>query len=170
MISYGVVIVIIVAALVAVYLISTPTKQAFTTQQCVASSGFSCGYVFLYFNGIMNISIVQATGGDITVYGIACSSAINSTNTQLIIPAYGNIFTTNGVSYYPTGFSPGASGVRITSGAAHTFLLNCYNSGGVATAPYGTTSFTGYLWLNYSLPGTSTKITQLVGAISTEYI
>ncbi len=168
MISYGVAIVIIVAALAAVYFISAPTKQAFTSQECVATSGFACGYMFLYFNGIMNISIVQATGGDITIYGIACSSTLNG-STSSPTPTYGNIYTTNTVAYYPSGSSPG-TGVKIFSGASHNFLIYCYNQGGRATSAGGQTTYAGYLWINYSLPGTGTKVTQLVAALSAEYI
>lgn len=173
MISYGIVIIIIIACLAVIYILSTPTRQSFTTSQCIATSGFSCGYSFLYFNGIMYLSLTQATGGDVTVYGIACASSINS-STAALQPGYGNYFTTNNPTFYPQYPSQGAGtpgmGVRISSGSSYLFELYCYNAGGVATYTSGQNTYAGYFWINYSLPGTSTKITQLIGTVETQYI
>lgn len=168
MVSYGIFIIIIAVALVVIYSISTSTHQGFS-QQCVTSSGFSCGSMFLFFNGLMNISIVQATGGDINVYGIACSSSINTTTTQEL-PRYGNVQTTNAIQFYPSGQSPG-TGVKMFTGTSKSFSLYCYGPNGLASfVSGGPGSYVGYIWMTYSLPGTATRTTQLIAALNAQYV
>jgi hypothetical protein len=168
MASYGVAIIIITIAVSAVYAISTSNKSVFA-QQCTGSSGFACGPFFINSSGVLNITLVQATGGDINIYGLACSSAINSSS-ENYTPNFGNIYVTNSIDYYPPGASPD-TGVRIYTGSSEEFSMYCYSAYGTATMKSaGGGDFVGYIWANYSLPGEKARTTQLIATIDAKYV
>ncbi len=168
MASYGVAIIIITAAVAAVYVIGMSSKTLFS-QECTGSSGFGCGPFFLNYSGVLNITLQQAIGGDITIYGLACSSAISSTSVNSL-PDYGNKYVTNSIIFYPTGASPG-TGERIYTGGSLQFDVNCYDSSGIATkANESGNDFIGYIWANYSISGQSAKITQTIATIEAKYV
>ena len=64
--SYGMVIVIIITALVAVTVIAS---KAPVTPGCIAPPGFSCSFVSIGTNGILTVKISQAIGSDIKING-----------------------------------------------------------------------------------------------------
>lgn len=165
--SYGIAIIIIVTAMAAVYSISTSNKQVFS-QICSGSSGFACGAFELNSSGALNITLQQNTGADITVYGLACASAINSSSSASL-PQNRNVYVTNNAAYYPTGDGPGA-GITIYTGSGHQFQMYCYSSSQKATQVNESgNDFVGYIWANFSIAGRQGKITQLIAAIEAKY-
>ncbi len=162
--SYGIALFIIAIAIAIVYKISMQNQYLFSSS-CVASAGFSCSYYSINSIGVLNITIAQATGGEILVRGIACSSNINESGNS---PEYGNIYVTNGLAYYPASFAP-VGGVLIESGSKERFLLNCYSSAGVASTSQLGSTFSGYVWLNYSVPDTNMNITQIAASAEIKY-
>ncbi len=167
MASYGIAIVVIIAAIAAVYTISTSNKSVFS-QNCAGSSGFACGPFALNSSGVLNITLEQATGSEVTVYGVACSSDISST-TSNTLPEYKNVYVTNSIDYYPLGGSPG-TGATIYTGESHTFLVYCYTASQLATkANESSGEFLGYVWANFSVSGKPGSITQLIATIQADY-
>ncbi len=162
--SYGIALFIIAISLAIIYKISVQNQYLFSSS-CVASAGFSCSYYRINSTGILNVTVAQATGGSVLVKGIACSSNINSTGNA---PEYGNIYVTNGLSFYPPAYSPG-TGVLIESGSKYRFLLNCYSSGGIASSTQLGSTFSGYIWFNYTIPDTGMKVTQIVASAEIKY-
>lgn len=162
MVSYGIALIIIVIAVAVMYNIAI-TSPVLATQSCTASPGFACSYFALNTNGLLTMGLSQATGGEIVVHGISCSSQQNTTGSK---PAYGNIYVTAASQYYLSGDSPG-SGVSIYSGSNATLFPYCFNSGGAATGPLGN-GFNGFVWLNYTVPGYG-NVVQQVASLDVKY-
>ena len=155
MVSYGIALIIIVIAVAVMYNIAM-TSPVLATQSCTASPGFACSSFAIDTNGLLTISLSQATGGEIVVHGISCSSQQNTTGNK---PAYGNIYVTAASQYYFSGNSPG-SGVSIYSDSNSTLFPYCYSSGGAAAGSLGS-GFIGFVWLNYTVPGYGNVIQQV---------
>jgi hypothetical protein len=162
--SYGIAIIIISIAIVVVYRLSVSDQYIFSSS-CTAFPGFACSFYSIDTNGILHISLSQATGGPIHINGIACSTTINSTKNA---PAYGNTYVSNSVTYYPSGNYIG-SGITLNSGSTELLTSYCYNVKGVASVPQLGTSFTGYVWMNYTIPSTSIDVTQVVASVTMPY-
>jgi hypothetical protein len=160
--SYGIALIIIVIAVSIIYKTNI-VSPSLTTTACSPSAGFSCDFFALSHNGILTVQMSQATGGEIVIKGVACSSQINATGNR---PEYGNVYVTNGISYYPTGWSP-STGIPVFSDAGNTMILNCYSSAGLAKGPLGNT-YLGYVWMNYSVPGYG-NLTQIVATVNAKY-
>ncbi len=168
MMSYGIALIIIFIALSVIYQISV-LAPSLATQTCSGMAGFSCELYVLNKTGTLQLTIAQATGGTITINGIACSSQPNTTGNK---PAYGNIYVTNVFKYYPPGTSPATNaplgnGVSVFSDSSNTITLYCYTGTGVAKGTLGN-SYTGFVWLNYSIPGYGV-LTQQVATLNTRY-
>ena len=163
MASYGIALIIIIAAVSVIYIVSSSNSDIFQ-QSCTAYSGFSCGSFFLTQNGVLNITLAQATGGNVLVNGIACSSTQASGGD---VPAYGNYDVFNSFYYYPN--NEFANGVYINTGSSASFDLYCYDSSGVAISSTNAGAFVGYIWLNYTILGTNVKTTQLVASFTAQY-
>ena len=160
--AYGIALIIVsIAIAVMVKLMFLTPTLAIST--CTPQPGFACQYYSISTNGILTISLAQDTGTPIDIEGLACSSLPNTTGNK---PAYGNIYVTNSIAYYPPSNSPG-TGIILYPGAAQTFNLYCYSSGGIAKGYVGG-SFIGYLWLNYTVPSYG-KITQQVASLNLRY-
>ncbi len=165
--SYGIAIIIIIIVMTAVYTLSTSNKHIFA-QSCSGSSGFACGPFSLNSLGVLNITLQQATGGDITIYGLACSSTISNTASNSL-PGYGNAYVTNSIAYYPAGGSPG-TGAVVYTGSGRQFLLYCFSASQEASkANSSGGDFIGYLWANFSISGRPGRITQLVATVEARY-
>lgn len=162
--SYGIAIVIIIIALAVAFEVSNGTTYAFESQ-CTALAGFSCGYYAINNNGILTISLEQATGGNIAVYGIACSTQETSNS----LPSVGNIHVANTIAYYPPSDEPPAGGVIIPSSGQNTFNLYCYSPTGISTSSVSGGVFVGYLWLNYTIANTQFRTMQQVATLQMEY-
>ena len=164
--SYGIALIVIAIAIAAIYQISFshPTLSSYT---CTAVPGFSCDTYALNTTGALAVTLSQATGGPIVINGVACASQSNSIGNG---PAYGNIFVTTTVAYYPTvngiTTSP-TNGISLSSDAGTLLSPNCYASSTPASGAIGT-AFTGYLWLNYTIPGYGSTIQQ-VASLSLVY-
>ncbi|MCL5427656.1 MAG: hypothetical protein M1321_00535 [Candidatus Marsarchaeota archaeon] len=165
--SYGMAIIIIVTAVTAVYSISTSSTHVFS-QSCAGNSGFACGPFELNSSGVLNITLQQDIGADITVYGLACTSSINNTGTETL-PAYRNVYVTSNTYYYPAGSSPGA-GVTINTGSGHQFQIYCYTASQKATRVNESgNDFVGYVWANFSIAGRQSDIIQLIATVEAKY-
>ena len=161
--TYGIALMIITISVGVAYQIGISSNYIFSPS-CTPMPGFSCEYYSLDSNGILTMTIAQATGGDIIVRGVACSSAINSTGGR---PRYGNAWVSNSFRYYPYA-TPGG-GIRMASGSKQTFYLYCYNGGGVSKPASRVDSYIGFIWLNYSIVGAGVNVTTNIASIQMKY-
>ncbi len=159
MVSYGIALIIIIIAVAIIYKVGVLSPNL-AQPSCTAMPGFACGAFAISANGMLSLQLFQATGGTITVYGVACSAAYNGTGNR---PAFGNIYVTNSISYYPASSSPG-TGINMYSGSGYTFNSICYASKGVNYNQLGGGDF-GYVWLNYTVPGYG-SVTQIVASVT----
>ncbi len=166
LISYGIAIVIITAAL---YIIANlgAFNSTLAPESCTPSPSFSCVSYSLNTSGVVNIVLLQATGATITINGFACSSGINSTGNA---PATGNTHVLpdsgSGAAFYPTNAIPNPS---LPTSNATIISAYCYGSnGGKATGNLGNT-FVGYTWLNYSYSSLPGHTIEQVAAFSVKY-
>jgi len=160
--TYGIALMIIFIASAVIYNV-TIVRPALATSTCTASPGFSCESYAINVNGVLALTLSQATGGAVTILGAACSSLPSSTERK---PAYGNLNVINSIAYYTSGTSPGL-GINLYSGSSNTMSLYCYNGGGVATGNLGN-GYDGFVWLNYTIP-TYGNVVQQVAIISLKY-
>ena len=139
---------------------------------CVTTPGWSCISATLATNGILTMSIGQATG-TINLQAAACSSVADSTG----YPEYGpqasnsilNVTTANeaglGVSFSTSTVSSGqtfALSVPCYSSASQT-----YSSGSLTPSYTLGQAFTGYVWLKYTLTsGGSPIIAQITTSLT----
>ncbi|MGC8710278.1 MAG: hypothetical protein ACP5RF_01545 [Candidatus Micrarchaeia archaeon] len=164
--SYGIAIIIIVIAVAVIYKVGVLNPTA-APVSCTPEPGFSCSLFSINTTGAMSIYLAQATGGPITVKGIACSASQNATGS---LPAYGNIYVTSNPAYYPYNAYPNnalSNGIVVYSGSGNMFETNCYEAGGVATGALGD-AFYGFIWLNYTIPGYGNTV-QKVASFTVKY-
>lgn len=155
--TYGIAILIMAIAIGIAYELSSGITNAFSSQ-CTPEPGFSCGYFSLSDNGMLVVQISQASGAEITVNGVACSTLQGLDGG----PGYGNTNVNAKPQYYPTGYSPAAN---VPSGGSYTFYLYCYGPKGIERFPHAGSSFIGYLWMNYTLQNTGIETTQQIAAL-----
>ncbi len=155
------VIVIIITALAAVTIIAS---KAPVTPGCVAPPGFSCSFVSIGTNGILTVKISQAIGSDIKINGVACADQQNATTDT---PKYGNV-QVNSInpsnSFYPVQLGVSgdyAPGNYINTGSSYVFYVNCYQVGGSLAKGTLGSQFSGYLWLNYTIPNYGTQVERI---------
>ncbi len=171
MLSYGMALIIIFIAMAVIYKVSV-TTPVISTPNCAAIPGFGCEYYALNRSGILTFTFSQTTGGTIKLLGAACSSQVNNTGNK---PAYGNVKVTNTVNsiaqplvpYYFTSANTPGLGVNVYSDSSNTIFIYCYTGSGVATGRLGN-SYTGYVWLNYSIPYYG-NIVQQIASVSLKY-
>ncbi len=162
LVSYGIAIIILTIAIAVIYNLGL-LNPLFTPVSCTPAPSFSCGLFYINQNGILYINISQSVGSTITVQGLSCSTAYNSVSDT---PEYGNIYTSNSASYYPTGESPN-NGITFYSGSSNTFVVNCYGPGGIVSGALGNIFF-GHVWLNYTIPQYG-SVTQSIAAVTVKY-
>ena len=162
MMSYGLALIIIFIAIAVIYKVSI-LSPALASSTCTATPGFSCEAFALSRNGILTLQLSQATGGTVVINGAACASTPNAIGNN---PAYGNVYVSNTPTYYFGTNSPG-TGISLYSGSSNTMVLYCYSSTGVATGSLGN-GFTGFVWLNYTVPGYG-KTIQQVASLDARY-
>ncbi len=161
LVSYGIVLIALAITIIILFKISIGNSYT-SSPYCNPSPGFSCGFFTINaFSGVLNVQIDQATGGPITVSGLACSSDLNASGN---LPEFGNVQVTANSVYYPQG---GFVQNTLYSGSAKTFTLYCYGSGGIATGQLGN-AFTGYVWMNYTIPNYGQR-TQLIATVNAKY-
>ena len=166
LISYGIAIVIITAALFIIANLGS-FNASLSPESCTPSPAFSCVSYSINTTGVLSVVILQATGGTITINGFACSSEQNTTGDA---PATGNSFVLpdsgSGTSFYPANAIPNPS---LPTSNATLVSAYCYtNSGARATGNLGNT-FTGYAWLNYSYSNLPGHTIEQVVAFSVKY-
>ena len=164
--SYGIAFLIIIIAIAVIYKISLFNTELIPTS-CTPYPGFSCSQYSIATNGLMYITLAQATGSKLLLHGVACSSSANTINNN---PAYGNIHVDGESAYYPSGFySVGelSTGISMYSGSSSALEAYCYDGQGIASGPLGS-GFLGYVWVNYTIPGYNSVITKAV-ALSMKY-
>lgn len=169
LVSYGVALIIIATALYIVFT-SGIFNPAILPDNCVPAPSFVCDSYGINTTGVLFIKLSQATGGEINVTGLACSTQLNTTNENK--PATGNIkvlgYSGFPASYPANGINP--SGTPIYSDGYAVIEAYCYGpKGTIDTGSLGS-GFTGYIFINYStigLPGQHTIIK--LASITTKY-
>ena len=161
--TYGIALIIITISMGVAYQIGLANGYAFSAS-CTPAPGFTCEYYALNSNGILEITMAQATGGDIQINGMSCSSAINGTGGGGR-PKYGNVWVSNSFKYYPYQVPSGL----VNTDTKKTFYVYCYNGGGIAKPVSSTDSYSGFLWLNYTIPATGTNVIQTVASLQLKY-
>lgn len=163
MMSYGIALVIVFIAVSIIFKVSL-TTPVFVGSLCTSAPGFECEtYTISASSGILYLTLSQATGGTIVINGEACASQPNGIGSY---PAYGNINVNSLAAYYPPSNGPG-TGATVYSDNSNTMQMYCYTNTGVATGQFGT-SFTGFVWLNYTVPSYGT-VTQQVAILNLKY-
>jgi hypothetical protein len=170
MASYGVALIIIMAALAIIYKLSISGQDVFTPY-CTPSPGFACNFYGMNQSGVLTLQMSQATGAPISVKGVACATAIDPNS---YTPAFGNAYVTGNYLYYPTNSYPeygsgNSDGTLVQSSGTADFNLYCYNGKSPASTRSLGSGINGYIWLNYSIPGTSVRVTQLIASFYTKY-
>lgn len=157
--AYGIAIVIIAATVLIVY------KIAFVSQGasfCTPSPGFSCNFIAINTSGVLVLKVSQATGTSIKINGAACADQQNYTGDN---PLYGNVNVNGMAAFYPPpNYPPGNS---IYSGSTYSLYLYCYSGGAVVKGSIGN-QFTGYVWLNYSIPNYGNQVEKII-TFQTQY-
>ena len=160
LLSYAIIIIVLISILsVAFLIIKTPSIYS-----CASPPNFNCGYVSISTSGVLTVKISQAIGSNIKINGVACADQQNATTD---IPKYGNV-QVNSInpsnSFYPVQLGVSgdyAPGNYINSGSSYIFYVNCYQVGGsIAKGALGS-QFSGYLWLNYTIPNYGTQIERI---------
>lgn len=151
--SYGLAIVIIVSALLVVYKIALYNP---ISPFCSSPPGFSCDFISLNTSGILTLKVSQATGTQITINGVACADQAAQNSDA---PLYGNVNINGNTAYYYAKkyYPPGNS---IYSGSSYILDLYCYKSGAIAAGRVGS-KFSGYVWLNYSVPDYGNQVERI---------
>jgi hypothetical protein len=148
--SYGVALVIITAALIVVInvALNPPADIAYTSPP-----GLTMDFIGLNTSGAVVVKLSQSLGSQITINGVACSSRQSSTGNN---PAYGNTAVNSLGEYYPTVYySPGNV---VYLGTYAIVSAYCYKAGNARAYGNLGSTFTGYLWINYSVPGYAPQI------------
>lgn len=161
MTAYGIALVIIIIASYVVLRLGV-FGGSIAQPMCVSSPAFSCGALALSSNGLLTFVMTQAVGGAINVTGVACSTSINSNGNG---PGSGNIDVLSygaAPNFYPNNALQ--HGLVIYSGATSTLQTNCYGAFGLATGNVGS-SFTGYVWINYTSEGLPPSVHTLTRVI-----
>ena len=162
--SYAIAIIALIFILSAVFLII----KIQPTYSCTSPPNFNCGYVSMSTNGFLLIKVSQAIGEPILINGAACA---DQQNTTINAPKYGNVAVGRSNFFYPIQLETSGDyppGNHINSDQSYVFYVNCYQVGGsLATGKLGST-FSGYLWLNYTIPSYGPQI-QEIATFTTTY-
>ncbi len=164
--SYGIVIVVVAVTVALIFELGVFSPQ-FAPRYCNAAPSFSCAAFIMASNGTFTFLLSQSIGSSIRITAIGCSSEVNGTG---VGPRYGNVQMIGASSYYPTnGFTPGTV---LFSNMPAQFSVYCYDAPGNAPAsgPLSST-FIGYVWLNYTYSGlpSTYRTDQQVISFSTSY-
>ncbi len=162
LVSYGITILTVTIAIYIALQLSVFQPQA-APVYCSTAGGFTCKSLLLSQNGVLTISLVQATGSQLNIIGAACASAANSIGNR---PAYGNVNVLKysaAPAYYPD--STIQNGLALYTDNATKIRVYCYGPGGLASGKAGS-SFTGYLWLNYTSTGLPSSMRSVIVAAS----
>jgi hypothetical protein len=160
-VSYGLALIVILIALTVIFRIGT-SNPGLSAPSCTAVPGFTCDFYSINISGVLTMRLTQAIGSPLTIRGVSCSSQINSTGNG---PQYGNVAVGKNVQYYYAPTYP--VGNVIYSDTYYIFKVNCYNGYGQANSQKGN-SFTGYIWLNYSIQSYGNE-TQRIATVTTPY-
>ncbi len=162
MISYGMALIIISVALLAVAQLGV-FNPLLTPTFCDATPSFACVAAAIKANGMLTILLSQATGATMNVIGASCSRLANTVSVPG--PMYGNLNVGyNSVTesqYYPS--TALANGLLLYTGNTMNLTVFCYGGSGLATGSLGG-SFSGTVWLNFtitSLPNSANNVVQV---------
>ncbi len=155
--TYGWAILIIAVVLGVMFALGVFNSSNFTSTVCTGEPGFLCQGLTFYSDGTVSFTFGQATANT-RIYDLemACTSSINQT---------GNAEAANNINPYQVIL---ANGLAITQDPTNVLLttavvqdsrlfvtgLHCYDKNGIlmSNVPL-TSSFSGWIWVNYSLPG-----------------
>ena len=131
---------------------------------CVTTPGWSCISATLSTSGTLTMKIGQATGSTINIQGAACSATASSSG----YPAYGavGVGTTGSPTVGGAAISASAP-ATVANGQTFTLTVPCYSSSSTPSYTLGQ-AFTGFVWLNYTLPGSTSPIIAQITTSLTE--
>ncbi|HUY70129.1 MAG TPA: hypothetical protein VMV00_01005 [Candidatus Baltobacteraceae bacterium] len=166
MVSYGVALLVITIAIAIVFQIGLFNPQLAPTY-CDASPGFSCLNYNLNSTGALTVTFSQAIGGTLTIVGAGCATQANGIT---VSPAFGNVGVipySTGAQFYPTNALK--NDIVMYSSSTSSMTMYCYGPSGKVGGQKGN-SFTGFVWLNYSVSSMpTTNSIQQVAAVSAKY-
>ena len=163
--SYGMAIIIISVAFIAVYGIAFNQPN---TPSCTAPPGFACDFMAINSSGVLTARISQAIGSEIVINGAACAEQQNASTDA---PADGNPSVGNNIATYPQPYTISGHyppGNIMYSSSTYIFYVYCYDVNGGIAKGSADQQFTGYLWLNYTVPGYKYQV-QKVAVFTAEY-
>ena len=161
--TYGWAILIIAVVLGALFSLGVFNSGALLGTHCIATPGFTCTSPQMIPNGNFMATIGQATGTQITVQGLACSSSATSSG----LPQYGgNTLAVGGNILVLVNGVNTLNSNTIAVGSTFTISVPCFSAATLSTYKIGDT-FTGTVWINYTVPGSTTPIiTPLTSSLS----
>jgi hypothetical protein len=167
LISYGIVILIISIALYVVLQLGVFNNRLAPTY-CNAASSFSCINYAIAPSGNLTLVLSQSTTASINITGIACNTEANTVSAG---PEYGNVGVWN-YTKDPTAYPTNQLKNLLTVYPSTNVRVNvyCYSGGAIATSGLGHT-YTGYVWLNYTisdLPSNFHNVQQVI-SFATKY-
>lgn len=155
--TYGWAILIVAIVLGTIFQLGIFSAGSLTGSSCVPIPGYLCQNPTLVTTGLLTFTFGETLGFQLNNLQVACTATSNSIGFPNPITAFYST-TTSGTLLPPssTGNSIGSGQTLIISS------LPCYTSTGVqlGSSPIGTT-FTGYIWVNYTLGPTAEGPTNL---------
>jgi hypothetical protein len=136
--TYSWAILILAVVLGALFTLGLFSPNSFLNTQCLLPAGLQCQSAFLASNGMLSLSLLQATTQPINVTYLGCNSV---DGIPIMYPA--NI-----------GVNSGTNQIKLQIGSNYTFSVECYLSGTGNFIGTPGSSFVGYLFINYTELGT----------------
>jgi hypothetical protein len=130
LVTYGWALLIIAIMLFALFTSGILNSNAYASQKCVLTSGFSCLSFFISGNGLLTINLLQSLGESINVTALGCNQ--NGTLTHMQQP-----------------YNPPTGQIFMPIGSNYTFNVQCYTN----TGPFSSNtlnSFSGVIIVNYT--------------------
>ncbi|MDE1856047.1 MAG: hypothetical protein KGH49_02320 [Candidatus Micrarchaeota archaeon] len=174
--TYGWAILIIAVVLGALFSLGVFNTGSLLGTSCVASPGFLCSSPTLNTAGNLSATIGQSTGS--TFYNVGMGCASTTTTAGLPNPTGATVYVnSNGMANTIAANAPTVGTLTLVSGQTISLsALKCYGTNANAiTGPSIGTTFSGGLWMNYTLssgaPGSSNPmLTQKVASITLKVV
>ncbi len=128
--TYGWAFLIIGVVLLALYSIGAFNPNAYSAQECILNSGFSCLDFFIAPNGLLTLNLQQSTSSPINITTLDCEQS--------------------GVVAHPQKpYNPPSDQIFLPIGGNYTFYVQCYTTTGAYSGTVSST-FSGELFINYT--------------------
>jgi len=152
--TYGWAILIIAVVLGALFSLRVFNSGALLESSCVAGPGYLCQSPILDVNGNLMITFGQSTGSAMYNVGMACAATATSTGLPSPTTSFMYLTALGAATAVPAN-GPAVGALTMMNGQTVSItLVKCFNSAGsalmLASSPIGT-SFSGSIWLNFTL-------------------